>query len=578
MNGRETNRDMIKKCPQCGAALPASALGELCPACLLEQGAVSDTGAQSEPTRFQPPGLDEVARLFPQLEILAFIGKGGMGAVYKARQPALDRFVALKILPSQAAGGPGFAERFNREARALARLSHPNIVAVHEFGKVEQASSLSSSEASKTETGNMPVPLHFFIMEYVDGLNLRQLERVGKLSPREALQIVPQICEALQFAHDEGVVHRDIKPENILLDKKGRVKIADFGIAKIMGREPGVAITETKGAIGTPHYMAPEQVEKPQTVDHRADIFSLGVVFYEMLTGELPLGKFAPPSRKVQVDVRLDEIVLRALEKEPELRYQQASQVKTDVETIRAGAAAERIVRAESTASKRYAVLSLVLFLAGTLGTLLLMTISWRHDLALVFGTVGLVFALIFGILGRHERLGKTMAIAVSGVFVVVGGTVAVLTEMIPLGTKAREARTAALRAERLKELNNAAAAATIRTVDSLPPVVVQTQPSSGARDVAPGIVEIRVKFSKEMTDGSWSWTSAWPDSTPEAVGRPSYDEDRQTCLLKVKLEPGRTYAWWLNSEKFQNFKEKHGNPALPYLLIFRTSSPEGSP
>ena len=183
----------------------------------------------------------------------------------------------------------------------------------------------------------MPVPLHFFIMEYVDGLNLRQLERVGKLSPREALQIVPQICEALQFAHDEGVVHRDIKPENILLDKKGRVKIADFGIAKIMGREPGVAITETKGAIGTPHYMAPEQVERPQTVDHRADIFSLGVVFYEMLTGELPLGKFAPPSRKVQVDVRLDEVVLHALEKEPERRYQQVSQVKTAVETIATG-------------------------------------------------------------------------------------------------------------------------------------------------------------------------------------------------------------------------------------------------
>src|SRR5437773_6361938 len=136
MNGRESNRDMPGKCPQCGAALPVSALGELCPACLLEQGAESQTGAQSEPTRFQPPGLDEVARLFPQLEILAFIGKGGMGAVYKARQPALDRFVALKILPSQAAGGPGFAERFNREARALARLNHPNIVAVHEFGEV----------------------------------------------------------------------------------------------------------------------------------------------------------------------------------------------------------------------------------------------------------------------------------------------------------------------------------------------------------------------------------------------------------------------------------------------------------
>ena len=172
-------------------------------------------------------------------------------------------------------------------------------------------------------------------MEYVDGPNLRQLERAGKLSPREALQIVPQICEALQYAHDEGIVHRDIKPENVLLDKKGRVKIADFGLAKILGREPqDFHLTGVGQVMGTPNYMAPEQVEHPQSVDHRADIYSLGVVFYEMLTGELPLGKFAPPSRKVQVDVRLDDVVLRALEKEPERRYQTASQVKSAVETL----------------------------------------------------------------------------------------------------------------------------------------------------------------------------------------------------------------------------------------------------
>jgi hypothetical protein len=177
--------------------------------------------------------------------------------------------------------------------------------------------------------------LPYFIMEFVDGLNLRQLEKAGKLPPREALQIVPQICEALQFAHDAGIVHRDIKPENILVDKQGRVKIADFGIAKILGREShSPTLTQGRQVIGTPHYMAPEQVEKPQTVDHRADIYSLGVVFYEMLTGELPLGKFAPPSKTVQVDVRLDEVVLHALEKQPERRYQQASEVKTAVENI----------------------------------------------------------------------------------------------------------------------------------------------------------------------------------------------------------------------------------------------------
>src|SRR5580658_454232 len=318
MSEAETEKNMPKTCPQCGATLPAGALEGLCPACLLRQGA--ETGPPPEQLPFQPPSVEEVARLFPQLEILSFIGKGGMGAVYQARQRSLDRLVALKILPAQAAVGPGFGERFNREARALARLNHPNIVAVYEFGQVNG--------------------LPYFLMEFVDGLNLRQLEQAGKLTPREALQIVPQICEALQFAHDEGIVHRDIKPENILVDKKGRVKIADFGIAKILGPERDVSITETKGAIGTPHYMAPEQVERAASVDHRADIFSLGVVFYEMLTGELPLGKFSPPSAgRVEVDVRLDDVVLRALEKDPELRYQKVSQVKTAVDTIATTAA-----------------------------------------------------------------------------------------------------------------------------------------------------------------------------------------------------------------------------------------------
>ncbi len=261
--------------------------------------------------------------MFPQLEILELIGRGGMGAIYKARQPALDRFVALKILPPQRSLGPNFAERFNREARALARLSHPNIVAVHEFGRVDN--------------------LHFFLMEYVDGVNLRQLEQAGRLSPRQALEIVPQICDALQYAHDEGVVHRDIKPENVLVDRKGRVKIADFGLARILNDPPATLRLTGEGQVmGTPHYMAPEQVERPLEVDHRADIYALGVVFYEMLTGELPLGKFAPPSRKVEVDVRLDDVVLRALEKEPALRYQHASDVKTGVEQIANTASADK--------------------------------------------------------------------------------------------------------------------------------------------------------------------------------------------------------------------------------------------
>jgi serine/threonine protein kinase len=308
--------DTERICPSCQKPLAPDVPLGLCPECLIKSGfptGVESDGAKQPP--FIPPTVEELAKFFPQLEILELIGKGGMGAVYKARQTGLDRLVALKILPPRVAGAPGFAERFNREARALAHLVHPNIVAVHDFG----------------QAGG----LHYLIMEFVDGANLREVERAGRLVPEQALAIVPQICEALQFAHNEGVVHRDIKPENILLDKRGRVKITDFGIAKILGVPPGnVSLTGAKDIIGTPHYMAPEQIEHPSLVDHRADIFSLGVVFYEMLTGELPLGKFQPPSQKVQVDVRLDEVVLHTLEKEPQRRYQHVSQVKTAVDTI----------------------------------------------------------------------------------------------------------------------------------------------------------------------------------------------------------------------------------------------------
>jgi len=307
-----------RKCPQCGGELKPGVSEGLCPACLLQRGIATEGGVPPGTPPFVPPTISDLARLFPQFEILELIGKGGMGAVYKARQPALDRFVALKILAPRSSGDLDFAGRFTREARALAKLSHPNIVAVYDFGQADQ--------------------LSYFIMEHVDGPNLRQVEQAGKLSAREALEIIPQICAALQFAHDEGIVHRDIKPENVLLDKKGRVKIADFGLAKILGQEAkDFRLTGARDVVGTPHYMAPEQVEKPQEVDHRADIYSLGVVFYEMLTGELPLGKFPPPStcaRGLQIDVRLDEVVLHALEKAPERRYQQASEIKTRVENI----------------------------------------------------------------------------------------------------------------------------------------------------------------------------------------------------------------------------------------------------
>ena len=312
---------------------PQIPLGGLDPANLLKQGVAEDTFMDGAASPFNPPPIEELSAIFPQFEILEIIGQGGMGAVYKVRQKDLDRIVALKILPPAIGQSPEFSKRFTREAKALAKLNHPGIVTLHEFGQQDG--------------------LYFILMEFVDGVNLAQLMKSGRISPREALAIVPQICDALQFAHDQGIVHRDIKPENLLLDRLGRVKIADFGIAKIVDPHSSFVVppsggsyaedrlkaelptfTEAGKIIGTPQYMAPEQISHPSEVDHRADIYALGVVFYQMLTGELPGKRLEAPSKKVHIDVRLDEIVLRAMEKDPEMRYQQASVMKTRVETI----------------------------------------------------------------------------------------------------------------------------------------------------------------------------------------------------------------------------------------------------
>lgn len=317
-------------CPECGMALASDAPRGICPFCLFKQ-ALEVTGSMTVDSEFHerlrdaPPTPQELAADFPNLEIVRFIGRGGMGVVYEALDRQLDRKVALKILSPAIARDPAFAERFMREAKVMAKLTHPHVVGIYDFGK-------------KVRIGaERDAPLCFFLMEFVDGLTLRQLLDSGELTPQQAFAIVPQICEALQYAHNKGVVHRDIKPENILMDRQGNVKIADFGLAKMMGLQSrDYTISTTGQVLGTLHYMAPEQMERPTEVDHRADIYSLGVVFYQMLTGELPLGRFAPPSRKAPVDARLDEVVLRALEKEPARRYQQASALQSQIESIAA--------------------------------------------------------------------------------------------------------------------------------------------------------------------------------------------------------------------------------------------------
>lgn len=295
-------------CPDCGAPLPPESPQALCPACLLRQAMASRT--QGIPTETPPgptPTPEEIAAHFPQFEIRRCLGRGGMGVVYQAKQKSLDRDVAIKILDPGRVGDADFAERFTREARMLAKLSHPNIVAVHDHGEADG--------------------LFYIVMELVDGVNLRDLLREGKLDPEQALSIVPPICEALEYAHNEGVVHRDIKPENLLLDRTGRIKIADFGIASLAGAGGEAA--------GTPPYMAPEQADGGRA-DRRADVHALGAVLYELLTGEPPRGNFAPPSQKTALDPRLDRVVQRAMERDPDRRYQTAGNFGSVIKTISA--------------------------------------------------------------------------------------------------------------------------------------------------------------------------------------------------------------------------------------------------
>jgi tRNA A-37 threonylcarbamoyl transferase component Bud32 len=296
-------------CPRCGIHLLPHEVHALCDRCLLI-GGKRPAPPRARRASFRAPSVEELAVRFPHLDVLELVGQGGMGAVYRCRQPRLDRLVALKVLRPESADDRAFTERFLREARVLAKLDHPGIVRVHDFGVEGE--------------------LHWLLMEYVDGSNLREVLDLGKLPAKDTLSLVPQACDALQYAHDHGVVHRDIKPENLLLDSHGRLRIVDFGLARLDQRSADDArLTGTHEVFGTPRYMAPEQLEGARAVDHRADIYALGAVFYELLTGELPLGRFEAPSKRVAgLDARLDEVVMCALEKAPERRYQQASELR----------------------------------------------------------------------------------------------------------------------------------------------------------------------------------------------------------------------------------------------------------
>lgn len=302
-------------CFTCGTPITAEVLGGKCPSCLkkvalMEPTMPGDSLAESRMARrqagWEPPSAEQVEALLPRgfYSVESFIGRGGMGAVYKGTQLVLKRPVAIKIMRQDQAVDAEFRLRFLREAQMLARLSHPGIVNVIDCG----------------EAGP---DMLFIVMEFVDGANLMDVIRSGGVSEARALKIMKQVCEALQFAHTHGIVHRDIKPSNIMLMRDGRIKLADFGLATQMEPEEGEE-ADTDHAAGTPAYAAPEQMRADAAVDQRADIYSLGVMIYQMLTGELPRGDWKPPSQAVAIDPAWDKIISQALQPLPQDRLSAA--------------------------------------------------------------------------------------------------------------------------------------------------------------------------------------------------------------------------------------------------------------
>lgn len=269
---------------------------------------------------------DLIGKTIGQYEIVEKIGVGGMATVFKAYQASINRHVAIKILPTQFAHDPNFVKRFTQEAKAIAALEHPHILPVYDFG---------------TDEG-----LTYMVMRYVEGGTLGDL--MGRSQPYERIvDIVGNVARALDYAHSQGVVHRDIKPSNVLIDSLGEVLLTDFGIAKMMQDSGGTQLTGTGSILGTPEYMSPEQAEGV-SVDHRSDIYSLGVVLYELLTGQPPYQAQTPlaivlkhvneplrPPREIKAEIPepLERVVLKAMAKNRDERYQSAAEMEQALKT-----------------------------------------------------------------------------------------------------------------------------------------------------------------------------------------------------------------------------------------------------
>lgn len=261
----------IKNCPKCGGILPASA--EACPACAIRQAESDDTRISTfadSGSTVLPLNLLANAGVpgeIGQYQIIRKLGEGGMGAVYEALQPTLDRRVALKVMSTRFSTDSSFQQRFEREAKAAASVTHPNLVHVYDFGESNG--------------------LRFIAMELIEGGSVgHRLRDSGRMNPLEAIDTVTAAARALQAAKEGGVIHRDIKPDNLLIDKKGNIRVADLGLARQLDADSNV--TNIGTMLGSPYYMAPEQAQDASSADHRADIYSLGITLFSLLTGKKP--------------------------------------------------------------------------------------------------------------------------------------------------------------------------------------------------------------------------------------------------------------------------------------------------
>ncbi|KAA0084752.1 Stk1 family PASTA domain-containing Ser/Thr kinase [Mycolicibacterium sp. P9-64] len=273
--------------------------------------------------------------LSDRYELGDILGFGGMSEVHLARDVRLHRDVAVKVLRADLARDPSFYLRFRREAQNAAALNHSSIVAVYDTGEAE------------TPEG----PLPYIVMEYVEGVTLRDIVRNdGPMEQRQAVEVIADACEALNFSHQNGIIHRDVKPANIMISKTGAVKVMDFGIARALA-DTGNRLTRTSAVIGTAQYLSPEQASG-ENVDARSDVYSLGCVLYEMLTGKPPFTGDSPVSvayqhvrkdpvrpskRSDAVSPELDAVVLKALAKNPENRYQSAAEMRADLIRVHSG-------------------------------------------------------------------------------------------------------------------------------------------------------------------------------------------------------------------------------------------------